>query len=60
MIEPKEHTVTNKVTEIFRALQIERHLSKDETLTYYLNTASDNITGSTAASLINFNQEQNI
>ena len=39
MIEPKERTITNKVTEIFRALQTESHFSKDEILTYYLNIA---------------------
>ena len=60
MIEPKERTVTNKVTEIFRAFQIENHFSKDEILTYYLNIApyGGNIVGSTAASLIYFNKRQ--
>ena len=60
MIEPKERTVTNKVTEIFRAFQIESYFSKDEILTYYLNIApyGGNIVGSTAASLIYFNKRQ--
>ena len=54
MMEPKERTIINKITEMFRAFQIESHFSKDEILTYYLNIApyGGNIVGSTAASLV--------
>lgn len=34
-----ETTVKRKVTEIYRALQLEKHYDKDEILTTYLNTA---------------------
>ena len=60
MMKPKERTVINKITEMFRAFQIESHFSKDEILTYYLNIApyGGNIVGSTAASLVYFNKSQ--
>jgi len=51
-------TVGGKLVQIFRALQLERHYSKDEILTAYLNLApyGGNIEGSGAASLIYFNK----
>ncbi len=52
MIEPKERTVMSKLIEIFRALQLELHYSKDEILTLYFNHApyGGNIVGVGAAS----------
>lgn len=56
LMEPKERTYLNKVQEMFRALQLEWHLSKDEILQLYLNRApyGGNIEGIKAASLIYF------
>lgn len=52
MIEPKERTVMSKLIEMFRALQLELHYSKDEILTLYFNHApyGGNIVGVGAAS----------
>ncbi|MBF7073499.1 penicillin-binding protein 1C [Glaciecola sp. MH2013] len=52
------NTLRGKVTQIFRALQIARHYSKDEVLEAYLNLApyGGNIEGIGAASLIYFNK----
>ena len=61
MMEPKPRTIRNKIIEMFRALQIEAHYSKDEILTLYLNMApyGGNIVGSSAASRLYFNKPQN-
>lgn len=37
MLEPKQRTVGNKLLEIFRAIQLEQRLSKDEILELYLS-----------------------
>ncbi len=51
LIEPKERTVASKLIEMFRALQLELHLTKDEILTCYFNLApyGGNIVGIGAA-----------
>jgi penicillin-binding protein 1C len=56
MMEPKDRTYVNKIREMFRALQLEWHFSKDEILQLYLNRApyGGNIEGIKAASLIYF------
>jgi penicillin-binding protein 1C len=56
LMEPKERTYLNKVSEMFRALQLEWHLSKTEILQLYLNRVpyGGNIEGIKAASLIYF------
>ena len=52
------HTLLGKLQQIFRAIQIERHYSKQEILTAYFNLApyGRNIEGIEAASLIYFNK----
>lgn len=56
LMEPKDRTYANKFREMFRALQLEWHFSKDEILQLYLNRApyGGNIEGIKAASLIYF------
>ncbi len=56
LMEPKERTIFGKAIEIFRALQLELHNSKDEILTYYFNLApyGGNIVGIGAASRFYF------
>lgn len=56
LIEPKPRTITNKIIEIFRTLQIEMHYSKDEILNLYFNKApyGGNIEGLRAASYFYF------
>jgi penicillin-binding protein 1C len=56
MLNPKERSYTNKIIEIFRALQLEWNLTKDEILQLYLNLVpyGGNIEGVKAASLIYF------
>lgn len=39
ILEPHEKSVAGKLQQMFRALQLEWHYSKDEILTYYLNYA---------------------
>ena len=58
LIEPKPRTFPNKLIEIFRALQLELHYSKDEILTNYFNLApyGGNIVGVGAASYFYFNK----
>jgi len=52
-------SVTGKITQIFHALQIERHYSKDEILEAYLNLApyGGNIHGAGTAARIYFGQD---
>lgn len=52
------HTVTGKIQQIVRAMQLARHYSKEEILQLYLNLApyGRNIEGVAAASLIYFNK----
>ncbi len=54
MIEPKERTYFNKLIEMFRAIQLELHYSKDEILTMYLSNVplGGNIEGLKSASYI--------
>ncbi len=56
LMEPKERTILGKTVEIFRALQLELHYSKDEILTSYFNLApyGGNIIGIGAASRFYF------
>jgi len=56
MLEPKSRNFLNKFIEMFRALQLELHYSKDEILQLYLNLApyGSNIQGVKAASLLYF------
>ena len=58
MLAPKPRTYFNKCIEIFRALQLEVHYSKDEILQLYLNLVpyGSNIQGVKAASLLYFNK----
>ncbi|MHC9510305.1 penicillin-binding protein 1C [Kangiella sp. M94] len=39
ILEPHEKSISGKMQQMFRALQLEWHYSKDEILTYYLNYA---------------------
>lgn len=39
LIDPHKRSVTGKLKQVFRALQLEGHWSKDEILTYYMNHA---------------------
>jgi penicillin-binding protein 1C len=56
LLEPKKRTYLNKLTESFRAMQLELHYSKDEILQLYLNLVpyGGNIEGIKAASLLYF------
>ena len=58
MLAPKRRTYLNKLLEMFRALQLETHYSKDEILQLYLNLVpyGSNIQGVKAASLLYFNK----
>jgi penicillin-binding protein 1C len=58
MLEPKRRTYINKLAEIFRALQLEIHFTKDEILQLYLNLVpyGSNIQGVKAASILYFNK----
>lgn len=56
LLEPRERTYGSKLIELFRALQLEIHLSKAEILQLYLNLLpyGSNIEGIKAASMIYF------
>jgi len=58
MLKPAPRNIGSKVTEMFRALQLEYHYSKDEILRFYLNKLpfGGNVEGVKAASLIYFGQ----
>ena len=58
LLEPKPRTYRNKFIEMFRALQLEWHLSKREILKLYLNLApyGGNIEGVKSASFLYFQQ----
>lgn len=58
MMEPKERTWWNKLVEMFRALQLEWHYSKDEILERYLSYLpyGGNVEGVTTASYIYFDR----
>lgn len=59
MLEPKERNYCNKLVEMFRALQLEWHFSKNEILQMYLNLVpyGGNIEGVKTASVFYFQQE---
>lgn len=61
LLEPKQRTYGNKFKEMFRALQLEWHLSKEEILQLYLNLVpmGGNIEGIKAASFLYFNKAPN-
>lgn len=56
LLQPKDRTVANKLIEMFRALQMEFHYSKDEILSMYFDLApfGGNIEGVKAASWLYF------
>ncbi|WP_460977181.1 penicillin-binding protein 1C [Spirosoma knui] len=56
LLEPRERTYQNKLVELFRAMQLELHYSKDEILQLYLNLIpyGSNIEGLKSASLLYF------
>jgi len=56
LLEPKQRTYAGKVREIFHALQLEWHYSKDEILQLYLNLVpyGGNIEGVKSASMLYF------
>ena len=58
MLEPKKRSYVNKLVEMWRALQLELHLSKDEILQLYFNLLpyGSNIQGVKAASLLYFDK----
>lgn len=58
MLSPKKRTYVNKAIEMFRALQLEVHHTKDEILQMYLNLVpyGSNIQGVKAASILYFNK----
>ncbi|MEI8047824.1 MAG: penicillin-binding protein 1C, partial [Bacteroidota bacterium] len=59
MLEPRRRTLTSKLIECFRALQLELHHSKNEILELYINLLpyGGNIQGVKAASFLYFAQE---
>lgn len=61
LLEPKARTYGNKIIEMFRALQLEWHYSKDEILQLYLNLVpyGSNIEGVKSASVIYFGKLPN-
>jgi len=56
LLEPRERTYSSKLIELFRALQLELHFSKEEILQLYLNLIpyGGNIEGLKSASLLYF------
>ncbi len=58
LLEPKKRTYLNKLKEMFRAMQLESHFSKNEILQLYLNLVSygGNIEGIKSASVLYFQQ----
>lgn len=56
LLYPKERTYSNKIIEVFRALQLEWYYSKEEILQLYLNLVpyGGNVEGVKAASLLYF------
>ena len=59
LLYPKDRTYLNKISEMFRALQLEHTYSKDEILNLYLNLVpyGSNVEGVKAASLIYFGKK---
>ena len=56
LLEPRERTYASKIVELFRALQLELHYSKDEILQLYLNLIpyGSNVEGLKSAALLYF------
>ncbi len=54
LLQPRQRTYTSKIIEVFRALQLEIHFSKDEILQLYLNLIpyGSNIEGIKSASVL--------
>jgi penicillin-binding protein 1C len=61
LLEPKKRTIGSKVIELFRALQLEWHYSKDEILQLYINLVpyGGNIEGVKSASVFYFGKLPN-
>jgi penicillin-binding protein 1C len=61
LLQPKKRTYGNKVVEMFRAMQLEWHYSKDEILQLYLNLVpyGGNVEGVKSAALLYFGQLPN-
>ena len=61
LLDPRPRTYTSKLIEIFRALQLEWMLSKDEILQLYLNLVpyGGNIEGIQSAAVLFFNKKAN-
>ena len=61
ILKPHKKTLTGKIGQIFRALQLEWHFDKDEILTYYINYApfGGTIEGVQAASYAYFGKNAN-
>jgi len=59
MVDPSSRTLETKVKEALRALQLERHLTKDQILEHYLNLApfGGNLEGVAAASYFYFGKD---
>ncbi len=59
LLEPRPRTLSSKVIEIFKAIQLELHLNKEEILRLYLSYApyGGNIEGISAASYVYFGHE---
>ncbi len=61
LLAPKERTYWNKLTEMFRAMQLEWHYTKDEILQLYLNLVpyGGNIEGVKSAAILYFDKSPN-
>jgi penicillin-binding protein 1C len=62
LLHPQERTYWHKITEIFRAIQLEIHFSKDEILQLYLNLVpyGSNIEGLKSASILYFQKTPDV
>ncbi|MEA5259739.1 penicillin-binding protein 1C [Arcicella aquatica] len=62
LLHPQKRTYFNKFIEIFRAIQLEFHYSKDEILQFYINLVpyGSNIEGLKSASILYFQKSPNV
>lgn len=62
LLNPKSRTYFNKIIEIFRAIQLEIHYSKDEIFQFYLNLVpyGSNIEGIKSASILYFQKSPDV
>lgn len=62
LLNPQKRTYFNKFIEIFRAIQLEFHYSKDEILQFYINLVpyGSNIEGLKSASILYFQKSPNV